>query len=720
MREVDMHAKKKSAHLNASETSAETELIELPSFDGQDDEQLADLLEARLRQTRIDTRDPLPSGIEKLDEDQRAVIAHESPVLRVLAPAGAGKTLTQVYRACRLIRDGALPQRILILTFDRAAASAVTTKFRDVAEGSTRKTPGVLTLNAFGMRTLREYFPEETRPLIDLRKAGAILRNLRATLKGVHPQADALLPFRVKTRFYLEMFSLLKNQVLDPRTSPQSEVARVVATSRVLPVFLANCRNVQDQKLVVKALAWLYVSQEKMYQAARLMDFDDQKLRTLAKLREAPDVLGAILGSYDEIIVDEFQDINLLDFELIKTISTRARLIVTGDDDQAIYGFRGCSPEYIIALADHLDRPVETVELRRNYRCPRNIVEHASRLIRHNKDRLPKNPIAVRETDASIKVVSAITTAVECRLAVTFLERTKRSTANAEYRDFAILYRTNAQSLPIQIQLILREIPFYVRKEDNILESAVLDRLLSVLRVRQAYQDGLEPEVEDALQTFRAYFPWSEEAVVDRFRHFLLQGASLRSRLRGDEPYAVGQMEPFFAAIRGLTRKLNLVDVLVELGKQFQGLHGMVGSLEDVANDDVPLGEIIELAASYRSKPRDFIKKIETTLQKAREIGAGTDQEHGVSLATYFRSKGLQWHTVLLLGCNQGLIPMNKAPLHEERRLFYVALTRASSNLYLSYVKKSCGHMVEPSQFLVESGLIPAMPSEQRSASPGT
>lgn len=684
------------------------EHIDLPEFDAEDpdEDQLREKLERSLARTRIDNRPPLPDGIDNLDADQRAVVDHASKILRVVAPAGAGKTLTQVYRAYRVMRDGAPPQRVLILTFDRAAGSAVKGKFHDVAPDHRASLPEIQTLNAFGARILREHFPEERRTLVDTRKANAVLRQLRATLRQRNPQAAALLPYRIKYRFYLAIFGLLKNQAIDPRSASQSEVASALMDLHQITLFLANCRNLDDKLLVVRALAWLYVAQEKLYQSSGLMDFDDQKLRALVKLRETPDVLYLVSAQYEEIIVDEFQDINLLDFELLKLVAKTARLIVTGDDDQAIYGFRGCTPDYIIDLSDHLGQEVETVELRRNYRCPRNIVDHATRLIRHNVRRIDKKPIAMRSTDASIKVVSAVTVGVECRLAVSFIARTMREARGVSYHDFVVLYRTNAQSLPIQIQLILNEIPYYVRKEDNILESDVLDRLLSVLRVRHALQDGVDPALEDALQTFRAFYPWVDEAAVDRFRRFLSRGDSLRARLRGDEQFREEDLERFFAAVRGLGRKLNLVDVLLELGKQFQGLRGMVGSLEDVANDDVPLGEILELAVSYKSKPRDFVKKMEDTLRKAREIGAGTDQEHGVSLATYFRSKGLQWHTVLLLGCNQGLIPMQRAPLEDERRLFYVALTRASSNLYVSYVKKSCGHLVEPSQFLRESGLI--------------
>src|SRR5436309_12101457 len=129
---------------------------------------------------------------------------------------------------------------------------------------------------------------------------------------------------------------------------------------------------------------------EKLLQREQKIDFDDQKLRALKCLEASPKVLSLIQRQFDEIIVDEFQDINELDFALVVLIAQNARLVITGDDDQAIYGFRGCTPRYIIELEKHLGRDVQSFELKRNYRCPRNIVDHATRLIRHNKWRIEK------------------------------------------------------------------------------------------------------------------------------------------------------------------------------------------------------------------------------------------------------------------------------------------------------------------------------------------
>jgi DNA helicase-2/ATP-dependent DNA helicase PcrA len=135
--------------------------------------------------------------------------------------------------------------------------------------------------------------------------------------------------------------------------------------------------------------------------------------------------------------LDEFQDINELDFAFVSLVAQKARLVITGDDDQAIYGFRGCTPQYIIELEKHLGRDVESFELKRNYRCPRNIVDHATRLIRHNQWRIEKDPIAHRSDDASIKVIESTTATAEAKMIATSIERVRRRNKNLRYSDFA-------------------------------------------------------------------------------------------------------------------------------------------------------------------------------------------------------------------------------------------------------------------------------------------
>lgn len=189
---------------------------------------------------------------------------------------------------------------------------------------------------------------------------------------GGHERNRAI-PDTLKFRFFADYFSYLKNNLFDPRHLPAQTFADFMLQDRPSEVYFTAESSNETKKLVIQAVHWIYKRYEALLQREGKIDFDDQKLRALQCLTAAPGTLDVIQRRYDEVIVDEFQDINRLDFALVSAISKQARLIVTGDDDQAIYGFRGCSPSYIIDLEKHSGREVKSFELRRNYRCPKNV-----------------------------------------------------------------------------------------------------------------------------------------------------------------------------------------------------------------------------------------------------------------------------------------------------------------------------------------------------------
>ena len=673
---------------------------------------VVDLLE-RLKSTPVDTREALKTVAPDADEYQTYVIESQAPALRMLAPAGSGKTQTIVNRVLRQIQEGMRPSRILILTFDNSAVTALNEKL----ETRLGQLPGadveplrreltISTLNAYGYRLLRKYFPEDRRDIVADGRNNRLARDALDALKAKSSQRHATLAPNLRPRVYLDFFALLKNEVFDPRQVDPPSIADFILEAPQSKAFFAT-RTEQGLSDAVKALVWLFQAHEQRLSSQNLMDFDDQKLRAFVRLQGEPDVLAAVQSSYDEVTVDEFQDINRLDFELIRSVAERARLVVTGDDDQAIYGFRGCSPEYIINVERLLARPVTSFELRVNYRCPANIVESADRLIRHNRRRVPKDPIAARTDTAFIKVVAMQTAGVEARGAVAFINKIMDAQPGLTYSDFAVLYRTNAQSLPLQVEFVLSDIPYFVRKQDNILQNESLGRLLSLLRIKVAVSDGRPPALEDQVMALGSYFRyWSPEqasaarAVLSSHDEFTV---ALRSRaLRDAIPKTSGQVA---AAFDTLFSARSLQQALEVVAARFSGVRGMIGSLEEAVTEQVPLGEVFELADHFGGSQADFVAMIEGALERARRTQAGTNED-GVQLLTYFKSKGRQWHTVILTTCNEGLIPHGRADVEDERRLFYVAMTRASANLLISYLGTAVGNKVTPSRFISEAGLV--------------
>lgn len=673
-------------------------------------QQALETLTRRIREAAVSTRQSLAWFAADADEHQEAVINSPAQTIRMVAPAGAGKTQTIINRVLCRVQQGLNPARLLLLTFDNAAVNSIRLKLREqLAEpGTDLSRLRISTLNAYGYSVLREFFPSEYRPVIESRRPYSLIRQLLDELRGRNRGRGPALPEFLAFRFYLEFFSFLKNSLFDPRaTDPQAFADFLLASPQAEVFFTSSSR--QSVMAAIQAVLWLYQGYERLLQRDRVLDFDDQKLRSFILLGKSPETLDALQDRWDEVIVDEFQDINQLDFVLVEAISRKAVLVVTGDDDQAIYGFRGCTPEYIIDLEKHLHRPIESHELQINYRCPPLIVEHADRLIRHNVWRIPKNPRASGDAAAQIHLVASLSAGLEASSIVAWIQRVRGESPDLRYSDFAVLYRTNAQSLPLQIEFIRHEIPYYVRKEDNILANDQLDRLLSILRLKLALNAGVAPSARDAARTVCSYCRYVEPKIAARVETYFRRGGDFLDAIRADEFYQLcpdSGRATLPLAIDQLRTARDLPGSLEVIAQWFRGLKGMIGGLDEVIEQKIPLGEIQEIAAGFGGGVREFVASFEAALERARAANAGHDHKAGVPLLTYFRAKGLQWHTVILTTCNEGLIPHQRAELEEERRLFYVAMTRASSNLVLSYVQTVCSCKVTPSRFLYEAGLL--------------
>jgi DNA helicase-2/ATP-dependent DNA helicase PcrA len=674
-----------------------------------------DEFEKRLVEGGFDARERLKAFTPVADEFQNTVIDSRDHTIRVVAPAGSGKTQTVVNRAIKRIQGGLRASRILILTFDNSASNSLSSKFQNLQEqeGITIEIPEIRTLNSFGLAILREFAPREAKDIADGRMQNRVIKEILDELRRTSAERHNLLPQKISYRYYREYLSLLKNQLFDPRNFSAQILADYIFENEKSFLFFSLANSEEKKKLVIQSLMWIFQKQETTYQKYRVMDFDDQKLRAYVLASNSSSLASSIQAKYSEVIVDEFQDINKLDFELIKLISNESDLIVVGDDDQAIYGFRGCSPEYIINFERHIGRSVSSFELSKNYRCPQNIVHHADKLIQHNNpNRIEKLPIAQIDSVASIKIVFAPSPINEAKQIIAYINsllREKRRQLGEDFgfENFAVLYRTNAQSFPLQLEMILHGIPFHVRKSDSILNNAVLEKILAILQVKLDMERKQPSSVENCISLLEGYFkniyPEDRQNLQTFFsRQTLFLDKAMSSSFSKILPKAANSN--FLFALRELLQANGLDKAMDAITKNFNNLYGLVGSLEDIVEDKVPLAEIFDIASSFKGDIEGFIQSISGTIAKAKLSNAGNNEESGVSLRTYFRAKGLQWDTVILTTCNEGLIPHSKAKVEEERRLFYVAITRASSNLYISYVKNVAKESVHPSRFIVEGG----------------
>jgi len=678
-------------------------------------EEAIKILENRIHQAPIDIRNALQTYTSTADTHQQKVIEAKEGTIRVVAPAGSGKTQTLINRVLNSIKNGLNPTRILILTFDNSAASSLRLKLQE----QTTKLPtttlniSITTLNAFGYQILRLYVPKEYKKIIPFYRQRSIFKETLTDLENKSTKHYQLLPKNIKDRYYLEYFSLLKNELFDPREVDGQKLADfILKAPSSIPYFQnaaqLNLNSEDNTKIIIQSIVWLFQTYNKKMYELNLIDFDDQKLLPYLNMQKSKDLRESLQSSYAEILVDEFQDINTLDFSFIKLLARNATLLVTGDDDQAIYGFRGCTPDYIIDLETHLGRAIKSYELQVNYRSPENIIAHAKCLIEKNTRRISKNPIANNKQNSEIKVLSTLSAGLESKLIISLIKKIKNKNNSIKYSDFSILYRTNAQSLPFQIELILNDIPYFVREQDNILTNEILEKLLGVLKLQLNLKANKRPPTRDIILTIKSYFRYINSNEALKLETLFNSNPDFFSTIASEEIFNIIpkiRKSNFKRSIEELLLSNSLLKTLDIISQKFKGLYGMFGSLEDMINEQVPLGEIYEIAINFKGSTKDFVNAIITALNKAQITQAGKHVD-GVALLTYFKSKGLQWHTVFLSSCNEGLIPHKRANIEDERRLFYVALTRASSNLIISYVKKTCNNLVSPSRFLYEAELM--------------
>jgi DNA helicase-2/ATP-dependent DNA helicase PcrA len=640
----------------------------------------------------------------EVDPFQEQAINAREKTIRIVAPAGSGKTQTVLNRVLRRVREGVPPERILILTFDNAAVRAIVSKLRGQYANS--RAVQIQTLNALGYEILRNDFPQEYKPVVSESHRHRLLWEVKSALRERSADRFYALPLGVKDSFYLEFFSLLKNELFDPRDLQVQRFADFVLASRqALPIFDVGA-DATSVRHVIEAIGWMFKAYDRALEREGLSDFDDQKLRTYLALRKTPKVRRKLQEKYSEFIVDEFQDINRLDFALIKLLAERSGLVITGDDDQSIYGFRNCSPDFIIDLENHLGRKVTSYELKINYRNPANLAGHAARLIGHSARRIPKNPIFSSQRNARIEIATSTSVMAEAKLIASTIQKIKRTTPGIRYRDFAVLFRINTQSLALQIEFALNGIPYVVSERDHILRNEALDRLIGFLRLKLCLQSGIQPDPEDAVLTLKAYFERLGAPAAERLYQLFQQKKDFYEAVTSNECFKIApriRESRLVESIREAMGARPLTKTLSVLASHFQEMRGMAGDFDEAADGQAPLGGILDVAASFGSDTARFVEVIETARERARKTKP--EDEGGVALLTYFKSKGLEWHSVILTGCNEGIIPHKRATVEDERRLFYVAMTRASSNLLVSYVKRAATNL-QPSRFLAEAGLI--------------
>ncbi|MCS3829925.1 DNA helicase-2/ATP-dependent DNA helicase PcrA [Salinibacter ruber] len=620
---------------------------------------------------------------EALNEQQyAAATAGEGPLL-IVAGAGTGKTRTLIYRLAYLVETGTRPQQIVLLTFTRRAANDMTARASNLLDGRCEKVRGG-TFHAFCLEVLRQHaealgFPRNFT-VLDAADAADVLSIIRT--RGEYGDGEERFP--QKNTLY-SMFSSATNR---------DETLGETITKRY-PQFTSLHAE-------LKALRDAYRRYKKEH---GLMDFDDLLERTL-ELLETDDVRHQVASRCRHVLVDEYQDTNALQAELVKKFSSvHGNVTVVGDDAQSIYKFRGADFRNIFRFPDEFD-DTEVVKLEHNYRSTQPILDLANRVIEQAERSYDKTLFTEKTEGELPALVPAADGDMEARFVAEMVLRLRED--GVPLSDVAVLFRSSHNAYDLEVELNQRNIPFVKYGGMKLNEAAHIKDVLAHLKVVENPQDAAS--WNRALQlihgigpkTAQSLIEWTTEAAGDPLT--LGDGAPFSDR------YAA-RLKQLFSTLRHVRSDDTSVTEQVEaILDYYQPL------FENKYADDHPkrapdLEHLAGLAANHESRQRFLssltLDPIELT---ALDQETGEDDEPPLVLSTIHSAKGLEFHTVFLIRALDGTIPSRHAlrepgGVDEELRLFYVAVTRAEEDLFISYpmtqYRRGQGeYMTTPSRFV--------------------
>ncbi len=660
----------------------------------------------------------LEAIVEGLNPAQRAAALHQDGPLLVIAGAGAGKTRTATHRLACLLARGVPPEAVMCITFTNKAAREM--RDRAVAlVGADARRVMIRTFHSAAMVLLRQYigdFPESGRtpsftvadPTIQLALLKEAIAERNFDLKANRPES------------FLWRIGRYKNELADPESLLARQPSHdLMDWPRVLEMIRSTDRYVN------RLTAEIWKRYEEKLRRNDMVDFDDLINLFVQMLREKPDIRADLQRRFAYLQVDEFQDTNVAQLHMVKLLAgKRQNVMAVGDDAQSIYSWRSADIRCILEFERHFPG-ARTILLEQNYRSTGAIIRAANRLIAHNAGQRPKRLFTAAPEGRPVVAHEAETEVDEAKWVV------QRIRAGAEagrrWGDFAILYRTTAQGRPFEEELREASIPYqvvggprfydrrevqdslaYLRLVHNPRDSVSLERVLNAPR-RGIGERGLQRllalAAQRELDLIAALRVAADEGVL---QDEAAAGArQLHDHLRRAREALERQPGRFAAAMERLLRESGYLAYLQE---------------EDRRKEE-RRSEVVEslIAAMHEFERRSPDGGLGAYLDHLALLEGQEDESGGdvVKLQTIHSAKGLEYPVVFVVGMEQGLLPYQRAleegNLEEERRLCYVAITRAREELYLTgaRVRWQRGEMVltTPSQFLSEAlGPGPAQP----------
>jgi ATP-dependent DNA helicase UvrD/PcrA len=616
-----------------------------------------------------------------------AVKATRGPVL-ILAGAGTGKTRVITARIDYLLSEGVSADKILAVTFTNKAANEMRNRVgitRERVKGTGPKLT-ICTFHALCLRILRQ----------DIEKLGY------KTNFSIYDESDQLgLIRKIITRL------AAANEKLDPNLA-RSFISKAKNQRRkILP----------SEPTLESAVFQRYQEELKNFNA---VDFDDLLILAVRLLDEFSDVRSNWEERFEFIMVDEFQDTNRLQFDLVRQLGrTHRNVCVVGDDDQSIYGWRGAEISNILEFERHFPHP-KLVKLEQNYRSTNAILGAANSIIRHNPRRRPKLLWCENGDGQPVRLVAVPDDREEANYVVGEVQK-QQLAEQCLWAEFGVIFRMNAQSRLVEENLRRLHIPYRVVGGRSFFERREVKDLLaylsclvnpqddvSLLRIINTPARGIgastiELAIQESNRTKRSVF---ETLVSEAFQQLLSQRAreAIRKFAELMDEYETKLVQPLTDFAKTIEELLLQIDY-------FQDLRRGCKSPEESLNREENVREVIRAISNYQARSTDGLPGFLAETVLDREYEKEQDQKvDGVTLITFHAAKGLEFAQVFLIGLEEGLLPHSRSKLEggldEERRLFYVGITRAKRNLTVTHctnrIKYGSPVPCHPSTFLKE------------------
>lgn len=608
------------------------------------------------------------------NKEQEEAIMHRDGPAMVLAGPGAGKTYVITNRVKALIDEyGVKPEQILVVTFSKAAAVEMKERF-EMLTGGQRLPVRFGTFHSVFFQILRLAYHYEVK---DIATPALKYRFLEETLNETGYEVDD------KKEFLSDI---------------EKEISRVKGEGIEIDCYFSSaCSAEIFQKM--------YRGYQEKLQRHRCLDFDDMVVYTYQLLKEREDIRRRWQAQFRYLLIDEFQDINRLQYETVCMLAEpENNLFIVGDDDQSIYGFRGAKPGIMLSFPKRFPDTKQIV-LGVNYRCSDEIMKAAERLIGKNNERYEKHIVANKGKEQPVHMKKCENLPDEAEKIVAQIQMYQKE--GIAYQEMAVLFRTNMQMRLLAGKLMEHGVPFTMRENlPNLFDTWMAKDIMCYLQlalgnrsrekflkianrpVRYLSRTAFtEPEV--SFDKLRAYYAvknqdWMEERIWN-FEYDLKNLAAL-------SPYAaihfirkgIGYDE--FLKIYADERNVNADDWF-----------DVLDEMQEMARDKKSIAEFLSFVENYGDTLEEMRQE-----QKKQQV----KEEPGVSLMTMHASKGLEFPVVFVPTLNEDIVPYRKAVqegnLEEERRMLYVAMTRAKTYLHLSFVKERFHKEAEPSPFLYE------------------